>query len=335
VKIQFLLRKGLLMTGIKPAYFLLSLIFLPGCALVDALHESKQLSNQQIRVNSILDVRTGKLINEAQLYQRVLASEYLLLGETHDNSYHHELQARIIKMLRHQPQRSISVSFEMITRKQAELLNQQNYDTSKQLIDILDRVKNNWPYQRDYQIVFDSVITAGFEILPANLDLDTLIQISMQPDEILPPDVRQLLEKTPLSESQYTDLEKEIIYSHCNKLPSEAISPMMQVQRVRDAVMALSLLRSKAETRVLIAGAGHTRNDRGVPLYLRGHDNTVNILSLAYLDVEPDTTDMQAYTQRWGGKTLPFDYVWFTPAVQRTEDPCNAIKHRKKTEKDL
>lgn len=318
------------MTGIKPICIVFSLIFLPGCVFVDALQESWQSSNQQIRINSILDVQTGQLISEDQLYQRMLASEYLLLGETHDNSYHHELQASFIKRLRQQPLRSISVSFEMITRKQAELLNQQGYDTSLELIDILDREKNNWPYQRDYQIVFDSVIVAGFEILPANLDLDTLIQISMQPDEKSPPDVRQMLEKTPLSESQYVDLENEIIYSHCNKLPSEAISPMLQVQRVRDAVMALSLLRSKAKTRVLIAGAGHTRNDRGVPLYLRGHDNTANILSLAYIDVEPDATDMQAYTQRWGGKTLPFDYVWFTPAVQRTEDPCNAIKHKKK-----
>ncbi len=321
------------MTGFTPFYILLSLNFLSGCMLVDDLQEPGRTPIQQIGVDSILEVRTGEFISEAQLYQRVRDSKYLLLGETHDNSYHHQLQAHFINRLRQQ-QQSSSVSFEMITQNQAELLKQHSYATSLELIAILDKEKNNWPYKRDYQLVFDSVLAAGFEILPANLNLDTLIQISMQDDEKLPPEVRQILRETPLSADHYADLENEIIYAHCNKLPSEAIKPMLQVQRVRDSVMALSLLRSSDQARVLIAGAGHTRTDRGVPLYLRSHDKDADILSLAFLDVEPDAKNIAAYTQRWGGKTLPFDYVWFTPAVQRTEDPCNAIKHRiKKSDK--
>jgi hypothetical protein len=103
---------------------------------------------------------------------------------------------------------------------------------------------------------------------------------------------------------------------------------MVAVQRVRDAVMSLSLLNSHADAKVLIAGAGHTRTDRGVPLYLRNHAKESSILSLAFLEIEQDATDIDAYSQRWGGQALPFDYVWFTPAVQRQQDPCDALEHR-------
>ena len=90
--------------------------------------------------------------------------------------------------------------------------------------------------------------------------------------EELPGDIRQILNKTPLSTKQQSDLLDEIMLAHCNKLPVEATRPMVEVQRIRDAVMSMSMLNSNADTRVLIAGAGHTRNDRGVPLYLRNHD---------------------------------------------------------------
>jgi hypothetical protein len=96
-------------------------------------------------------------------------------------------------------------------------------------------------------------------------------------------------------------------------------------------------LNSNADTKVLIAGAGHTRNDRGVPLYLRNHDKKASVLSIAFLETIQDATDIDTYVQRWGGQALPFDYVWFTPAVQRLYDPCDTIEARgtQKNTKDI
>jgi len=300
---------------------------LAGCVFHGKTQVSPPTLKQQIAANKILHVQTGEFIDESALIKHLFSSEYLLLGETHDNGHHHELQAHIINQLR-QKARSASVSFEMITYQQGEMLEQHTYSSSMELIGILDQSKNNWPYKRDYMRVFDSALAAGFEILPANLDINMLIKISMQGDEELPEDVRQILNKTPLSTEHRTDLLDEIMLAHCNKLAEEATRPMVEIQRLRDAVMSMSLMNSNAETKVLIAGAGHTRNDRGVPLYLRSHDKDANILSIGFLEIIHEANSIDAYIQRWGGQALPFDFVWFTPAVQRQQDPCDAIEAR-------
>jgi len=314
---------------VKSTLLALCIVFLAGCASHGDKQQSQQTIIQPITTNTILHVQTGSFIDETDLTKQILNSDFLLLGETHDNGHHHDLQVRIIDLLR-QKQRKASVSFEMITHQQGEKLRQHAYSTSSELIKILDQSKNNWPYKRDYQRVFASVLAAGYKILPANLDLNRLIKFSMQSDKELPEDVRKILNKTPLTTKQRTDLLNEIVLAHCNKLPLEATKPMVEVQRLRDAVMSLSLLNSDADIKVLIAGAGHTRNDRGVPLYLRSQDKQSSILSIAFLEIAQDTKNIDAYTQRWGEQGLPFDYVWFTPAVQREQDPCDAIEHQKK-----
>ncbi len=312
-------------TWVKYASIAVCLGILAGCIPRASLQGPLQASKEQVIVNTILDVQTGQFIDKAKLFDHILSSEYLLLGETHDNGHHHKLQANIVDQLRQQ-QPSASVSFEMITYQQGKLLKQHAFSSSSELIKILDLAENNWPYKRDYQRVFDSVLLAGFDILPANLNVNRLVQISMQGDAGMPENARQILKKTPLSTKHRADLLDEIMLAHCNKLPEEATRPMVEIQRLRDAVMSMSLLNSNAETKVLIAGAGHTRNDRGVPLYLRSHNREASIVSIGFLEVKQDAESIDAYGQRWGGQTLPFDYVWFTPAVQRQQDPCDAIE---------
>ena len=306
------------------------LILLGGCTSHGGLKPPALLLSQHTLVDKIWDVQASRFIDETQLIRRALASDYLLLGEIHDNSRHHQLQARVIDWLRQQ-QRLASVSFEMITYQQGEVLKQHSYASSAELIALLNQEKSSWPYKRDYQIVFDSVIAAGFEILPANLGQNELTQIINLGEDELPDDVRQILKQTPLTDKQTADLQNEIVRAHCNMMPPDATQPMVLVQRARDAVMSLSLLKSRADIKVLIAGAGHTRVDRGVPLYLRKHDRTGGVLSLAFQEVKEGATSVEAYSERWGGQELPFDYVWFTPAVQR-QDPCEQLKRRfKKT----
>jgi len=110
---------------------------------------------------------------------------------------------------------------------------------------------------------------------------------------------------------------------------------MVLGQRLRDAVMADSLLNSQQPVKVLIAGAAHVRNDRAVPLYLRTNlkqqGKDARILSIGMIEVESAETDPSAYAEPWGSETLPFDIVWFTPQAKR-EDMCQQLKqHRKAT----
>jgi len=74
---------------------------------------------------------------------------------------------------------------------------------------------------------------------------------------------------------------------------------------------------------ILIAGAGHSRTDRGVPPILESITQDKTILSLAFIEADPAKKDPAAYD-------APYDLVWFTSAVPPI-DACVEMKKRKKT----
>jgi hypothetical protein len=75
---------------------------------------------------------------------------------------------------------------------------------------------------------------------------------------------------------------------------------------------------------VLIAGSGHVRTDRGVPIYLRARAASASIAALAPLEVREGWTRPEDYAAAFGG-TLPFDWVWFTPGMG-DGDPCARLR---------
>ena len=125
-------------------------------------------------------------------------------------------------------------------------------------------------------------------------------------------------------------MAEEIRDSHCGHAPEDRIGAMTGVQRARDARMAEALLTAPgSDGAVLIAGDGHVRNDYGVPAYVRRVDPGARIVSVALVEVDARRASAESYAERFGGR-LPFDYVWFTPAVD-DEDPCE--KFRKSLER--
>ena len=101
---------------------------------------------------------------------------------------------------------------------------------------------------------------------------------------------------------------------------------MVQIQRARDGQIAQSLIAaSHVDGAVLIAGAGHTRKDYGVPTHLGRKVPGQSMISLAFLEVDDAVLEPQAYAERFNSTTLPFDYVWFTPRLDDL-DPCERFE---------
>ena len=280
---------------------------------------------QHTLLNKIWDISAQQFISETELLERILDGKYLLLGEHHDNLQHHQHQASIISYL-YEKQRHASVSFEMITSTQHDLLQQHLWQTTDDFISILNREKNSWEYTEFYKNVFDTTLRAGFDIHPANLPKKQLMAYAMQKEEI-PNDIQQIIDVAPFSDQQKTSLQNEIIAAHCNLISADSSSPMLSIQRIRDAVMSLSLLKSQSNMPVLIAGASHIRKDRGVPFYLSRQELKGKVITLAFVEVQQEKTQISDYHERWGSQQLPFDYAWFTPAVDRG-DPCEQLRKR-------
>ena len=270
-------------------------------------------------------MQAGRFIEREQLNQRILNSDYLLLGETHDNIRHHQLQASVIDTL-HKAQRDASVAFEMIDDEQGELLKGKTVNSSAELIGLLRQAKSTWSYETQYRVVFDSVLAAGYPILPANLRYSKLRQMIKLQEQELPQEIGQVLRQVPLSKEQLQHLQADIVKGHCGMIPLHATAPLVLGQRIRDAVMSQSLLQSTHKTRVLVAGSGHVRKDRGVPLYLRKLHRGAAILAIGFREVDAEAVNMADYLHE--EQAIPFDYVWFTPAAER-EDPCLHFKMKR------
>jgi uncharacterized iron-regulated protein len=105
---------------------------------------------------------------------------------------------------------------------------------------------------------------------------------------------------------------------------------MTLVQRAKDAEMAEALRGSaQVNTHVLVAGSGHVRNDRGVPFYFRKRMAGKKLVAITWAEVLPGIEDAKAYAAQWGAQQLPFDYVWFTPRMDRP-DPCEGFRQHMK-----
>ncbi len=312
--------------------FLLILIFV---CLPYPLESKEQIESYPLVLqghvlnDKIYDIKNGRFINKANLLSSILESKYILLGETHDNIKHHENQAWVIGELARQSF-STSVSFEMIDDTQAELMAGRDIKTSNDLITLLNHYKSAWQYEDYYKELFDSVLHAGLKMLPANIERHKLYKFIQNNESGLPIETEKLMTEVSLTQEMEANLRKEIISSHCGMIDLESAEPMMKGQRIRDVTMALSLLNADADRRVLVAGRGHVRNDRGVPVYLSSQDKEEKIISIALLEVEQDSVDIAAYQKYWDNMKFPFDYVWFTARATR-EDPCLSFKkHHKK-----
>lgn len=307
----------------------LSALLLSAC--IDQLHvqdPDKLALTEHPLVDKIWDVRKARFITRETLQGELLKAKYLLFGETHDNRLHHQHQAELIRFLVGAGKRP-SVHFEMINDAQFERVDAKALRSSDTLIAALGPEHSGWDYEGMYRVVFDEVLAAKLELLPANIDRQALRAIIRQGEGSVPDSLREVLNGVSLPQAQQQGMANEIREGHCNALPEDMVAPMVLGQQVRDARMGLSLVQSRAAQRVLISGSGHARRDRGAPLYVTREDAGASLLALGFIEVLDEQFAAQDYAARWGGEHLPFDYVWFTPRHDRS-DPCQGFAEHMK-----
>ena len=294
---------------------------------------SKLTLTEHKLVDKIWHVESKQFVDKQQLLNDIVSQEYILLGETHDNPVHHNYQAWVIAQLKAQG-RSMSVAFEMLTPEQGQALAKHPIQTADQIFDVVQWENSGWPDRGMYKPVFVATLDAGYAIHAANINRQELNQIIMQGEESLPENIKTQLQQNPLDDQSEELLRTGIVESHCQMLPDSMVPAMMLGQRVRDAAIANSLVKNKANDGiVLIAGSGHTQNN-GVPGFVRATDDSAKIFTMAWMEVDKRFTDPEEYRDYWGTEELPFDYIWFTARIDRP-DPCEELKkHHKFSKKE-
>jgi uncharacterized iron-regulated protein len=292
-------------------------------AWVSALHREHPL------VGRIWDARNARWVDEASLESALARAEFVLLGETHDNPDHHLLEARLVRAVAAGGRRP-AVAFEMLDTEQQAKVDRALARAPRDADALAEAVgwsHSGWPAFAMYRPVFAAALDAGLPLLASNLARERAHAVVAYGTAALAPRVGAILDRAgPLSDAAERSLRDEMADSHCGQLPESMLDPMVLMQRARDAQLAERLLDGGgASGAVLVAGAGHVRRDRGVPVYLSREAPSRSSRAVAFLEVSPEKRAPSDYASEFGASALPFDYVLFTPATAR-EDPCEQLR---------
>ncbi|MGK0664119.1 ChaN family lipoprotein [Serratia ureilytica] len=250
-------------------------------------------------MGNITDLHSGATLTPEQLLTRLAQQPRVIVGEKHDNPYHHQIEQWLVQQL---PQRRPqgSVLMEMINPNQ-----QAQVDKVKQWLQSDPTVRDGrvaeliawqpgWKWEL-YGGVTMAAMRAPYLLWSANLDRSEIAAFYQQPQ--FP--AGQLSSQPAVRKA----LEETIRTSHGGQIEAAQLHAMLAIQQQRDRRMAERLLAAPTPA-LLIAGGYHAAKSVGVPLHVRDLQPAAapTVLMLAEPGVQVD-----AHTA---------DYLWITPSVK-------------------
>jgi len=296
-----------------------------------------RLNAEHPLVGTLKRVRDGADVTPGHLADAIAGARFVLVGETHNNPDHHALQAWVVRVLAAHGRRP-AVAFEMLDADQADALTAflaADPDSAADLGKAVGWSDRGWPPWSRYQPIADAALAHGMPLTTADVAPATQRHVGRKGfDGAVPPDERKRLAlATALGDKARERLIADLVEGHCNMLPESAMGPMARVQRLRDAVMADSLITAADDSgdgAVLIAGRGHVRADRAVPWYLRQRLKNPSVVTIGIVEAFADRRDWRAYLPESPDTSrAPFDYLWVTPRYDDT-DHCAKLREKMK-----
>ncbi|HSR14573.1 MAG TPA: ChaN family lipoprotein [Gemmatimonadales bacterium] len=263
------------------------------------------------------DAATAARLSPADLRQRLDRADLVLLGELHDNPVHHQVRGTLIRSAARRP----AVVFEQFAATTTPIPVLAAGEPMEAWLDRhgFDRTGWRWPLHRP---VVEAALANGRSIWGSNMSREALRSVVREGAAGAPPDLRRLMEQTPLDDAARAALDRDLIDGHCGQLPEAMIPGMRAAQEVRDAAMTRALVAAGVDGPAwLIAGNGHVRTDIAVPRMLPDAAPgravvVVGLLERGQDGSMPDRAEQQRY-----------DIVLITPRAAR-EDPCASFRRQ-------
>ncbi|MEZ5752566.1 MAG: ChaN family lipoprotein [Paracoccaceae bacterium] len=231
-------------------------------------------------------------------------AEVFVLGEVHDNPQHHLNQARAIRAIAPRV-----VVWEMIAPGTAM---PERRDDPEVVASALGW--QGWP---DFAMYFPILQASGDAVhVGANVPRpDARRAFTEGAAAVLGAGAARFGLDLPLPADEQAIREAEQFTEHCEAMPREMMTGMVEAQRLRDAALARAALEAVHDTGgpvVVITGNGHARTDWGVPALLRRAEPGLRVVALGQFEGEPEGE-------------IPWDRWIVTPPVERG-DPCLAFR---------
>lgn len=238
-------------------------------------------------------------------------ADIVILGEVHDNPRHHEIQARVVDAL--QP---AALVFEMIPQTHETEVNRLREEgaTRAELARTLDWENSGWPdftfYARILEAAPEARVVGGGQPIA-----DVRKAMSEGAAQVFGPEASSYGLDEPLDNQAQEAREQRQYSAHCEAIPKEMLSGLVEAQRFRDAGLADAALRARAATDsglvVVITGNGHANLDSGLPEALRFAAPELEVVSLGQLEAEPESN-----------APPPYDFHHVSAPPSDRPDPC-------------
>jgi uncharacterized iron-regulated protein len=257
----------------------------------------------------IIDGRTGKEIDESALVEILKSADFVLLGELHDNKFHHEVRGKLIARFADLDRAVVSehlpapnqVTFQSTTKADLEAAG-------------FDAEGWDWP---THQSLYEPIKNKGLSVFGGNLPKEEARRMFLQGASSLPDRMAKTYSQSRLDEAAERKLDHDLVEGHCGKLPEKYLLRMRFAQRMTDLSLAHNLLDRRPS--LLIAGNGHVRRDYGVPQILASVAPERKVVSVGFLERGGDSQDL---LQSVSGQ---YDFIWITERAER-KDPCENFK---------
>lgn len=280
----------------KSSLIAMALLFVAGCAQ-QIEQKPLQLDEQLTGQGQIVDLNSGKSITPQQLIEQLAQSSRVIVGEKHDNRYHHQIEQWLAQEM-HKTRPQGSVLLEMIKPDQQSSVNavkvemQGNAYIRDEKLQSALKWQKGWPWEQ-YGELTKYLLKAPYPLLAANLNTD---------------EIKQAYETPPLLSGAYSTqpvvqelISKTIESSHGGQLTPEQVAKMTVIQQMRDRRMAKSLLQAPTPA-LLFAGGYHATRAIGVPLHMQDLAPEAEFKVLIISEKENAIDNLHA------------DYVWYTPS---------------------
>jgi uncharacterized iron-regulated protein len=283
--------------------------------------ESALLLSDHPLVDTIWNTSTSANITKEMLTEQLQASDYVLLGEKHDNERHHAIQAELSTSVVNNGSQPAALVFEMLEPSHQDTLDKAANLSLAELGEKVEWEKRGWPSWASYQPIFESAQKVGSTLFAGNPNRTTIMDVG-RGGKLSESDLVDLRWDQDYDDSQRESLLTELVDSHCGMMGRESMGPLVTLQRLKDAYMGRAIRKAGEERPVvLIAGNGHVRKDRGVPFFLDSDKKTVSVAIIEVVRDQMEATSYSAFDPKL------YDYVWFTPRVDEI-DPCDKFREQ-------
>jgi uncharacterized iron-regulated protein len=305
--------------------FFLTLVVL---SFVNPAYAGNMLFTDHPLVGKIWDMKSRSFIDEATVLSRIDKATVLLLGETHDNPQHHELQQKLLKARIASGARP-ALMMEQLDDDSQPALDRAlaGSDRNEVLSSVTKLIKfTDWKFYRPFLAI---AVENKLPVIAANISslrLQPVIWKGFAAYDAK--DLKRLAVEQVWSRSRQSYMERNMGGAHCGKLKDELRAGLTRSQRLRDALMVDSAMSSLGRGVVGIVGSGHARRDVGMPIYFAARAPQARIFSIAFMEVSPGRKDAKSYAAQSATGDVPYDVIWFTPRVERA-DPCAELNKLK------